>query len=391
MDPSPIGAQVVENITSFRFAETKLTQSKSLARSYMPYGKVLLVDDVAPNLDVAKALMEPYGLLCHCATSGEEAVGLVSAAKVKYDVIFMDQMMPRMDGLEAARVIRNEIDSDYARTVPIIALTANALVGIEEMFIKNGFQGFISKPIDVLQLDAVLNRWIRDRQDGETIARADEEYREIEGRRRAFASKGDLDSRLQARSVPGLDIVEGIMRCGGRGEQYLPLLESWSRHTRKVLEEIARLDGIDMAGYAIKLHGLKGASYGICAHKVGEYASELESAAKRGDQDFIRTANPGFIVLAYALIADIETLLADLKPGGDGGKETRRSPDPGILRNIMDACSAFKTSQIKKGIRELDRFSYEEGGELVSWLKDQAENLEYESIRERLEGVLAGG
>jgi signal transduction histidine kinase/FixJ family two-component response regulator len=390
MDPSPIGSQTVENIKSFRFTENKLTQSKTLARSYMPYGKVLLVDDVAPNLDVAKALMEPYGLVCHCATSGEEAVGLVRAAKVRYDVIFMDQMMPRMDGLEAARIIRTEIGTDYAANVPIIALTANALVGIEDMFIKNGFQGFISKPIDVLQLDAVLNRWIRDRQDEETLARAEEEFQELMSRRKARAEREDRGaSALQTRYIPGLDINEGLMRCGDREEQYLPLLESWSRHTRKVLEEISSLDSMDLGDYAIKVHGLKGASYGICAHKVGEYASELELAARRGDVDFIRTANPGFIVLACALISDIDTLAAEIRPKGDQeDKELRPAPEPSVLKSIMDSCAVFKTSQIKKDIRELDRFHYEEGGDLVRWLKEQAENLEYESIRERLAGVL---
>jgi signal transduction histidine kinase/FixJ family two-component response regulator/HPt (histidine-containing phosphotransfer) domain-containing protein len=389
MDPSPIGAQTVENIKSFRFTENKLTQSKTLSRNYMPYGKVLLVDDVAPNLDVAKALMEPYGLTCHCATSGEEAVGLVRADRVRYDVIFMDQMMPRMDGLEAARIIRNEIGTEYAANVPIIALTANALVGIEDMFIKNGFQGFISKPIDVLQLDAVLNRWIRDRQDEETIARAEEEFQELVSRRKARAERPVGGSRLLARYIPGLDINEGLMRCGEREEQYLPLLESWSRHTRKVLEEISALDSMDISDYAIKVHGLKGASYGICAHKVGEYASELEQAARRGDIDFIRTANPGFIVSAYALISDIDTLLCDIRPKDpEEDKETRPSPDRGLLKSIMDSCAAFKTSQIKKDIKELGRFRYEENGELVTWLKEQAENLEYESIRNRLAGVL---
>jgi signal transduction histidine kinase/DNA-binding response OmpR family regulator len=391
MDPSPIGAQTVENIKSFRFTENKLTQSKTLTRSYMPYGKVLLVDDVAPNLDVAKALMEPYGLVCHCATSGEEAVGLVRAAKVRYDVIFMDQMMPRMDGLEAARIIRNDIGTEYAESVPIIALTANALVGIEEMFIKNGFQGFISKPIDVMQLDAVLNRWIRDRQDEETLQKAEEEYREQVSRRKARMEHEGHESQLLKRNIPGLDIAEGLMRCGEREEQYLPLLESWSRHTRKVLEEISALDSMDISSYAIKIHGLKGASYGICAHKVGEYASELETAAKRGDVDFVRSANPGFIVLAYALISDIDTLLAEIRPkGAEEDKEIRRSPDPEVLRGIMQSCAVFKTSQIKKGIRELGRYRYEENGDLVAWLREQAENLEYESIRSRLEGLLNG-
>ncbi|MDR1376391.1 MAG: response regulator [Synergistaceae bacterium] len=132
----------------------------------MPQGRVLVVDDVMTNLDVARGLMMPYGLTIDCALSGREAIGLIRAipdnapASGKYDVIFMDHMMPGMDGVEATRVIRKEIGTEYARTVPIVALTANAIFGSSEMFLQNGFDGFISKPIDIYQLDAILNQWV---------------------------------------------------------------------------------------------------------------------------------------------------------------------------------------------------------------------------------------
>jgi CheY-like chemotaxis protein len=95
----------------------------------MPYGKILVVDDVLTNLDVAKGMMAPYDMTIHCVTSGRQAIELVRDEELRYDAIFMDHMMPEMDGIEAVRIIREEIGSEYARTVPIIALTANALVG----------------------------------------------------------------------------------------------------------------------------------------------------------------------------------------------------------------------------------------------------------------------
>ena len=75
----------------------------------------------------------------------------------------MDHMMPEMDGIEATRIIREEIGTEYAKNVPIIILTANALVGNEEMFLSQGFQAFLSKPIDTVRLDSVIRRWVRDK------------------------------------------------------------------------------------------------------------------------------------------------------------------------------------------------------------------------------------
>jgi signal transduction histidine kinase/CheY-like chemotaxis protein len=123
--------------------------------------KVLVVDDVEINLEVARGLLEPYGLVVDTVLSGKEAVEKIRAGIPRYDMVLMDHMMPEMDGIEAVRIIRNEIDSGYARDVPVIALTANALAGNEEMFLENGFNGFISKPIDIMRLDEMIRKWIR--------------------------------------------------------------------------------------------------------------------------------------------------------------------------------------------------------------------------------------
>jgi CheY-like chemotaxis protein len=130
----------------------------------MTYGKVLVVDDLKINLDVMTGLLMPYGLRVDTVLSGREAVERIRAEEVRYDLVFMDHMMPEMDGLEAARIIRNEIGSPYAQQVAIVALTANAVEGNREMFLNSGFTDFISKPIDIKQLDMILNRWIRDKQ-----------------------------------------------------------------------------------------------------------------------------------------------------------------------------------------------------------------------------------
>jgi len=121
----------------------------------MPHGNILVVDDVEMNLLVAEAMLEPYSLNVELAYSGFEAIEKIKGGKV-YDIIFMDHMMPVMDGIETTKKLRTD---GYAGV--IIALTANALVGNEEMFAQNGFDDFVSKPIDIWHLDTVLNKHVR--------------------------------------------------------------------------------------------------------------------------------------------------------------------------------------------------------------------------------------
>jgi len=101
--------------------------------------------------------MKPYGMRIDCVDSGQKAIDAVAAETDRYCAIFMDQMMPGMDGIEAMQHIR-ELSTEYAKKIPIIALTANAVVGSEEMFLSKGFQAFLSKPIDIARLDAVLRQ-----------------------------------------------------------------------------------------------------------------------------------------------------------------------------------------------------------------------------------------
>jgi signal transduction histidine kinase/CheY-like chemotaxis protein len=164
VDGETIGPKLAENLGKFRYADAKLSRNIGLERIQMPYARVLVVDDIDINLDVAQGLLEGYGMKVDRALSGWDAVEMVRREDVRYNAIFMDHMMPVMDGIETVKIIREAIDSEYARTVPIIALTANALAGSVEMFLNNGFQDFLSKPIEILRLDAVVRRWVRDKE-----------------------------------------------------------------------------------------------------------------------------------------------------------------------------------------------------------------------------------
>jgi CheY-like chemotaxis protein len=130
-----------------------------LVRFTAPEASVLLVDDVVTNLKVANGLLLPYKMRVDLCKSGVTAIEAVKTNR--YDIVFMDHKMPGMDGIEATQRIRAMGEEEaYYKEVPVIALTANAVLGTKEMFLENGFNDFLSKPIDTVKLNAVLEKWI---------------------------------------------------------------------------------------------------------------------------------------------------------------------------------------------------------------------------------------
>jgi len=159
-DSAVIGAEVAHKLQRFDnefFASSSKTQ---FVPEKMPYGSVLVVDDVPANLYVAKGMLAFYDLKVDTCLSGQEAIDKVKQGH-SYHIIFMDHMMPGMDGIEAMQAIR-----ELGYNKPVIAFTANALIGKAEEFIELGFDGFISKPIQAKHLNAILTRHIQDRRQG---------------------------------------------------------------------------------------------------------------------------------------------------------------------------------------------------------------------------------
>ncbi|MDR3354078.1 MAG: response regulator [Synergistaceae bacterium] len=380
VDAVPIGPDVARNLQSFSFRESHMESGRKFVRKQMPYAKVLVVDDVMTNLDVASALLSPYGITVHCVSGGRQAVNAVREGKEKYDAIFMDHMMPDMDGMEAVRVIRNEIGTDYAKTVPIIALTANALKGNSEMFLENGFQAFLSKPIDIIKLDVLLNRWVYD-------LRKDEQYSQaVEAGRKPNASEGgDVSAPINWR-VDGVNFEEGIRRFGG-SETYLKIVKSYINHTPALLDEIRSVNMESLEKYAITVHGIKGASMGLCAEAVGKAAAEMELAAKKKDLGFITARNEAFLNDVESLISGLKTLC---ESGGEREyrMETAPEPDRVLLADLHRACIRYDSTAMEDIVSNLEKFSYESGGDLVKWLREQLDNLEYDSLLERLEEIV---
>ena len=376
-----IGPDAVKNLKKFQYRTSN--RKPKLSRASLPYAHVLVVDDVLTNLDVAKGMMKPYRMQIDCVTSGQQAVDAVRSEENRYNAIFMDHMMPGMDGIEATRIIREEIGTEYAKTVPIIAFTANAMTGSEEMFLSKGFNGFISKPIDVVRLDAVIQQWVRDEELEKTLtdqqAITDAGYNQRSGKDR----RTGYDRRQLATKLDELDIHKGLERFNGDWETFVQILKSFAANTKLVLETIKEVNKDTISGYAITVHGIKSSCRGICAEGPGGQAEALEYAAKAGDIDFVTAHNPALIEAVSKLIAKLDDIF-----GAEGAMPQDRpkkdKPPAEALLRLREGCEGYNIEEIEAVMKEIEAFQYEADDGLALWLRSNVDQMNYMEIVEKL-------
>ncbi|MDR0435141.1 MAG: response regulator [Gracilibacteraceae bacterium] len=374
-----IGREAAKNLRNFRYCDSKRLNNAKLNRTPMPYAKVLVVDDVRTNLDVARGMMKPYGMRVDCVTSGREAVQAIEEGKIRYNAVFMDHMMPGMDGLEATRLIR-AIGTEYARNVPIIALTANAVIGNEQMFLDNGFQAFISKPIDIVRLDAVMRRWVRDKTMENPAAGAGETASPGDAAGAAETVSAEAAALEALAGVAGLDPRARAERFGGDGDVYVQVLRSYAANTGPLLAQIRSVAPEGLADYAVTVHGIKGSSRGVGAVVVGDMAAELEQAAKAGDIDLVRRRNGEFLTAAETLLDALDAALGD----GARNKPRKEAPDGDLLALLTERCAEYDMDGIDEVMAKLDEFTYEKEADLIAWLREKIDQMEFAAVSARL-------
>ncbi|MDR2401407.1 MAG: response regulator [Deferribacteraceae bacterium] len=366
-----IGRDVAEDLKNFCYTVKKRNKNAKLVRAFLPNAKVLVVDDVENNLYVAKGMLKTYGMRVDCAKSGREAIAKIRDAKVVYNAVFMDHMMPDMDGIETVRIIRG-LDSAYARNIPIIALTANAIKGSEEHFLKNGFQAFLSKPIDIKTLDDIVKQWIV--AVGET---------EIES---GSETSVPLGAREKLEEI-GLNVDECLIRFNGDWKTLTDVLRSFAVSTSELLFQFQEIKEERLRDYAILLHGVKGSCRGICVEFLGNLAEDLEHAANSHDTDFVEQNCGEFLAETAKFINTLSNVLNEIE--GENPKPEKDVPAPDLLEKLAEYCNNFDMDGIDEVMTELDSYSYRSGRDLIQWLKNRIERLEFPEIRERLSFTLS--
>ena len=248
-----------------------------------PEASVLIVDDIITNRIVAESFFDLFELQIFTCKSGREAIDMVKSNR--YDIVFMDHIMPDMDGITAAQAIRAlESGDGFFQHLPIIALTGNTFSGMDDMFTGNGMNGYLDKPLDLKKLAAVLEKWIpKEKIQGQT------------------KSKGKGSGKINI-NIKGLDIISGTALSGGP-ESYIKVLTAFCRDGFEKISEIKNtLQKQDFLLYAVYLHALKSASITIGTKPLSERAQALSYAGAREDKQFIEEHNHDFII-------DLESLL----------------------------------------------------------------------------------
>lgn len=237
---------------------------------------VLVVDDNMINLQVAQCSLEYYGVAVDIASSGEEAIAL--CRRKHYQMVFMDQMMPQMDGIEAMKQIRKlEPYYDFGGECKIIVLTANTEKDIREQLIGEGFDEYLGKPINHEKLDYLTARFFPEKnlsREKETAA--------------TQTDKAHLTLEELKRMLPQVDVEQGIENCGGKPADYFDVLQIICRDGEKQLTELRELwEQKNYPEYTAKIHTLKGIALNIGAERIAELARTQENAGRQGETGYI--------------------------------------------------------------------------------------------------------
>ncbi|MCL2662875.1 MAG: ATP-binding protein [Oscillospiraceae bacterium] len=260
-----------------------------------PESKVLIVDDINMNLVVARGLIQPYNIQIDLCSGGAEAIAAMKTGY--YDLVFMDHMMPEMDGVEAVAHIRAMAAEDpYYSQVPIIALTANAVTGTREMFLENGFNDFLSKPIDTAKLNAILQKWIP---------------KELQiDKKDKYLHSPEYESG-ECIVIADVDVKKGISMTGGTIENYRSALTVYCKDGYDKIKEIETcVDNKNIQLFTTYVHALKGASASIGADSLSIAAGDLETAGLRGDIDYIHAQTQKFLTEFNELLQNINDALS---------------------------------------------------------------------------------
>ena len=353
IEKAVMGKEMAENLQNFQHNGARQMTKANFIYEPMPHGHVLIVDDVESNSFVAKGLMAPYGLTVSTVMSGFDAIDKIKSGQV-YDIVFMDHMMPKMDGMEATKIIR-QLGYEY----PIVALTANAVVGQSDVFLANGFDDFISKPIDIRQLNDVLKKYVRDRQSLETIEKANTEASGL--KQQLPDENADRSLSAQLSYFFAKDSSRAIAELEALFDKQQPLEEG------------------DVKSYTTIVHAMKSALANVGESELSSVAKALEQAGHEKNISYIMSETPSFIDILRAVSAKF----AIVSEGEDSIEAI--GEDYAQMKNKMSmlkaACDDFERNTAKKIIAELRETTWSpEINKLLAEMPEQLLSGDFDAV-----------
>lgn len=251
-----------------------------------PQAKILIVDDMEMNLYVAKELLKQTQMQVTTCLSGEECLSLMQ--QEHYDVILLDHMMPEMDGIETLERART-LPHNLSKDTPVIALTANAIVGIRETYLKAGFVDYLSKPVEGSVLEETIRRYLPPEK---------------------LLPASEIPTEPEEEALPeGIDRKLGLSYCNDNESIYEKVLVAYCKQGREYLEKLPqKLQAEDLSGYAVIVHGIKSTSRTIGAAAFSERAKQQELLAKAGDMQAITEGFEEFYASFKELLQTVEEM-----------------------------------------------------------------------------------
>ena len=339
IDPTPVSA------VNYNGQKDNVTEKEAECLFIAPEAHILLVDDNELNLVVAKELLKPLRMQIDTAENGLQAVKMVRGSQ--YDLVLMDHMMPVMDGIEAAKAIR-ALPEDKYQKLPIIALTANAMVDARKEFLNAGMNGFVAKPIDFARICNQLKLWlpkdlVRDvpKEEAKKLLADDLSDREIQPE----------DSQR------GFSFEEGVNHCGSKAALmktiriFYRTIDSKANKIEQCLKE-----GL-ISDYVIEIHALKSSALLIGAVPLSEAAKELEDYGKQGKTEVLEEKTP-----------DVLTLYRDLKnilrPYAEKEEDAKKEFSDGewitALQQIHQCIEQFDLDGVDQIMEQLEEYQVPE-------------------------------
>ncbi|MCL1958173.1 MAG: ATP-binding protein, partial [Spirochaetes bacterium] len=374
----PVLSLSVANVLNGKADDKGYIKTSGVTRFTFPLARILVVDDIATNLKVVEGLLAPYRATIDTCLNGLQAIELVKHNK--YDIIFMDHMMPEMDGIETTAVIRlwekeHQKNGVKSNRIPIIALTANAVVGMREMFIENGFNDFLSKPIDISKLDEILDRWIPKEKKEKGVESTDQE------------------SDYDIPAIQGVDTAKGIAMTGGTADAYKKVLSLFCKDAEDRLPLLQKAPEADtLNAFISQIHALKSASASIGAQEISSKAAGLEAIGKVGDTAFIRENLPDFIQQLAELVKNIRAALGTSSNNVISeytNKEADISAYIPAFRELAGALKSQKISEIKRILNTLEQQAQDSKlKKILEQLSDQVLMTEFDGALKIIDEVL---
>ena len=380
-------------------------------RFVAPEAKVLVVDDNAMNLKVMARLLLPYRIRTVSALGGQEALEKINT--MDYDCVFLDHMMPDMDGVETLHRMRQK-PGNYFQSVPIIAFTANAIGGAREMFMEEGFDDFIAKPIELSVLERMLRRYIPKQKQipVEEAGAASGDAARADSAGGAAAGSGSAEAGaetdgLEALAQAGVNVKTGLSYCGDR-EGFRDIVIMYHEQGAGRNEQLEKLYAEEnWKDYAIAVHALKSNSKGIGAEELAEMALQLEMAGKENRADYIREHHGELLEKHTALLRAL-AVNSFLYPSGyhgvkagqnagaapvDGGGAAAVEIDADALRErlalLREKLDGFESEGVRELLEELSGYRYGETalGGMTEEIGRRAEEFDFLGAAEALDAL----